>query len=127
MARTSSGIGGFLKRVFRRGQEPGDAPANEARPAESLPRTSPAIASVQRQSDIPMDVLDRMYTPLATSSKASFRSDGADHERDQELALGVINDQFNDEDRLTNKSGDPRIGTHNRNHTPAQSRPESNT
>ncbi len=126
MARTSSGIGGFLKRIFRRGEETAEVPAYEARPMESRASTPATTTPVQRQSDIPMDLIDHMYTPLATSSKASFRSDGADHERDQELALGVVNDQWNDEDRLTNKSGDPRIGTHNRNHDSAQSRPESN-
>ena len=126
MARTSSGIGGFLKRVFRRGEETAEAPANEARPMETRASAPAATPHIQRQSDVPMDLIDRMYTPLATISKASFRSDGADHERDQELALGVVNDQWNDEDRLTNKSGDPRIGTHNRNHDSAQPRPESN-
>ncbi|MDP9190850.1 MAG: hypothetical protein M3P06_04010 [Acidobacteriota bacterium] len=74
------------------------------------------------ESDIPLDVLDRAYVPSDTSSKASFRSTGQDHHNDQEFALGVVDDRWNDEDRLTNKSGDPRIGTHGRTYEPAEAR-----
>jgi hypothetical protein len=69
--------------------------------------------------------MDRPYTPPLTSSKASFRSDGADHERDQELAMGVADERWNDEDRYTNKSGDPRIGTHRRTYEPAEAGAET--
>jgi hypothetical protein len=69
---------------------------------------------VHRSSDIPIDVIERTYTPPLTSSKASFRSDGSDHERDQDFITRAADDRWNDEDRLTNKSGDPRIGTHGR-------------
>jgi hypothetical protein len=72
-----------------------------------------------------MDVIERAYVPHDTSSKASFRSDGSDHQRDQEFAMGVADDRWNDEDRLTNKSGDPRIGTHRRTYEPAESLAES--
>ncbi len=64
-------------------------------------------------------------TPPLTSSKAGFRSDGADHQQDQEYAFGVADDRWNDEDRMTNKSGDPRIGTHRRTYEPEEARPES--
>jgi hypothetical protein len=72
-----------------------------------------------------MDVLENAYTPQHTSSKAGFRSDGADHQRDQEFARGAADDRWNDEDHLTNKSGDPRIGTHRRTYEPNESRAES--
>lgn len=81
--------------------------------------------TTRREADIGLDVIGRAYTPSATSSKASFRSDGADHQRDQEFALGVADDRWNDEDRITNKSGDPRIGTHRRTYEPAEARTES--
>ncbi len=77
---------------------------------------------VHLQSDIPMQELEEAYIPAQTSQKAGFRSTGADHGNDQEFALGVSTDQWNDEDRLTNKSGDPRIGTHGRTREPGETR-----
>ena len=53
-----------------------------------------------------------MYTPTQTSLKASFRTTGEDQQRDQEFVAGYTDERWNEEDRLTNKSGDPRIGTH---------------
>ena len=53
-----------------------------------------------------------MYTPTQTSLKASFRTTGEDQQRDQEFVAGYADERWNEEDRLTNKSGDPRIGTH---------------
>jgi hypothetical protein len=79
----------------------------------------------RRDADIPLDVLDRAYTPPVTSSKTSFRSDGADHQSDQEFATGTADDRWNDEDHYTNKSGDPRIGTRRRSYEPAEERAES--
>lgn len=83
------------------------APAKAARPA-------------RRPPDIPLDVLDRTYTPHQTSLKTSFRSSGGDRQRDQEFAGGFADERFNDEDRVTNKSGDPRIGTHRRKYEPGE-------
>lgn len=76
-------------------------------------------------TDIPMDQLDNVYSPTQTSLKAPFRVSGADHQSDQEFANGVANDRWNDEDRLTNKSGDPRIGTHGRTYEPGELRAEN--
>jgi hypothetical protein len=84
-----------------------------------------ASRAVRRQSDIPMDILADTYTPSGTSSKAGFRSDGSDHQQDQEFATGVADERWNDEDRYTNKSGDPRIGTRGRTYEPGESRDES--
>ena len=72
-----------------------------------------------------MDVITGHYTPPFTGGKAGFRSDGADHQSDQEFAYGVSDERWNDEDRLTNKSGDPRIGTHRRTYEPGEARTES--
>jgi hypothetical protein len=79
---------------------------------------------VQRETDIPLDVLARSYTPPETSSKASFRSDGKDHQSDQEFAFGSSDERWNDEDHYTNKSGDPRIGTKKRAYEPEEARPQ---
>jgi hypothetical protein len=79
----------------------------------------------RREADIPLDVIGRTYTPPFTGGKAGFRSDGEDHQNDQEFAFGVSDERWNDEDRLTNKSGDPRIGTHRRTYEPGEARPES--
>lgn len=61
------------------------------------------------------EVLDRTYTPRQTSLKAPFRTNGDDRQRDQEMAGGFSDERWNDEDHFTNKSGDPRIGTHRAN------------
>lgn len=128
---TSTGLGRIrdaVKRVFARGRSEEEAvTAETATPVEaSAPRTAAAGTSrtVRRQTDVPLDVLDS-YTPPATSSKSSFRSDGADHQQDQEFSLGVDESRWNDEDHFTNKSGDPRIGTRHRTYEPAESRTES--
>lgn len=119
-----------VKRLFGRGRSAEQAVdlQTSAAPA-SQPRTtrealSPSRAT-RRVADIPLDVIDRTYTPPITSSKASFRSDGADHQQDQDFALGMGDDRWNDEDRITNKSGDPRIGTHRRTYEPGEARDES--
>jgi hypothetical protein len=70
-------------------------------------------------------MLDRAYTPPITSSKASFRSDGSDHQQDQELTPGNAIERWNDEDHYTNKSGDPRIGTRGRTYEPGEALAES--
>jgi hypothetical protein len=119
-----------IKTLFSRGRHEAAAVTAESRssaPArQPQPRVSPSASHPRRvEPDIPLDVIDRAYTPPATSSKASFRSDGADHERDQDFAMGVADDRWNDEDRITNKSGDPRIGTHRRAYEPGEERPES--
>lgn len=119
-----------VKHLFTRGRRAAmqSSPVETAEPTTT---TTSAVASdmtragVRREADIPMDVIDRTYTPPFTGGKAGFRSDGADHQNDQEFAYGVSDDRWNDEDRITNKSGDPRIGTHRRTYEPAESRDES--
>ena len=41
---------------------------------------------------------------------------------DGEVARGAADEPWNDEDRFTNKSADPRIGTHGRTYEPGESR-----
>ena len=97
-------------------QAPSPVPREAAPPKQRTPlpehprRTEP---------DIPFDRLERAYTPTQTSLKASFRATGADQQRDQD---GYTDERWNDEDRLTNKSGDPRIGTHGRTYEPGERR-----
>ena len=124
------GAASALKRIFTRGD--GAAEVDDSDRSISTQQSSSRRDAAQtpartmrREADIPLDVIDRAYTPSDTSSKASFRSDGADHQKDQEFALGVADDRWNDEDRITNKSGDPRIGTHRRTYEPAEARTES--
>ena len=84
-------------------------------------RTAPRTTRKKRvATDISESALDATYAPKQTSLKAPFRADGADHQRDQEFARGVDDRHWNDEDRLTNKSGDPRIGTHGRTYEPGE-------
>ena len=121
-------VAGAVKRVFSRHREE-EAPAIETKPAaapRAARKTSPQTARpARREADIPLDMLDRAYTPPATSSKASFRSDGSDHQQDQELTPETATERWNDEDHYTNKSGDPRIGTHRRTYEPGENRAES--
>ena len=119
-----------VKKMFTRGHDltPGAEPEQSSVPSRSASseRTASSPARVtRRQADIPLDLISQTYTPHDTSSKAGFRSDGRDHQRDQEFAMGVADDRWNDEDRLTNKSGDPRIGTHRRTYEPAEAGAES--
>lgn len=92
--------------------------ARTAKPAAEPHHARPT----QRQTDIPMDMLAGSYTPTQTSQKAGFRADGSDRHRDQEFGRGPERDTWRDEDRLTNKSGDPRIGTHGRTYEPNENR-----
>lgn len=77
---------------------------------------------VHIDSDIPIQTIAETYTPTQTSLKSPFRASGADRQRDQEFARGVDDSRWNDEDRMTNKSGDPRIGTHGRTYEPGEAR-----
>ena len=74
------------------------------------------------QTDVPLDLIGSAYTPTQTSLKGPFRANGDDRQRDQEFAAGYADERWNDEDRLTNKSGDPRIGTHGRSYEPGEHR-----
>jgi hypothetical protein len=76
----------------------------------------------QTQTDVPFDLISNIYSPAQTSLKGPFRADGGDHHRDQELAYGYAEERWNAEDRYTNKSGDPRIGTHGRSYEPGEHR-----
>lgn len=120
-----------VKRVFTRGRgaeetaEPVSAATAASPRQQGAAQGEPRVArTTRREADIPLDVLDRAYTPPLTSSKASFRSDGTDHHRDQEFSRGVADADWNDEDHFTNKSGDPRIGTRGRTYETTESRDE---
>jgi hypothetical protein len=80
---------------------------------------------VRRETDIPMDALANTYTPQQTSLKGGFRDDGKARSRDQEFATGTADTGWNDEDHYTNKSNDPRIGTHGRTYEAGETREES--
>ena len=80
----------------------------------------------QVQTDVPLDLIADTYSPKQTSLKASFRSDGADQQRDQEMPIGPGN-RWQDEDHFTNKSGDSRIGTRGRTYEPGEQRTSSET
>lgn len=113
-----------VKRLLTRGRgnvEPVATPAvsqAQERPAAAVHTSRP----VQRQSDVPLELVENEYIPPITSSKASFRSSGADHESDQDA---FATDRFKDEDHYTNRSNDPRIGTHGRGNESHETRAES--
>jgi hypothetical protein len=104
------------------------AAASTAKPAAAKAAKTPGKAAkgraTKRQSDVSLDAMANAYTPKQTSLKASFRSDGADQQLDQEVPLGG-GDRWQDEDHFTNKSGDSRIGTHGRSYEPGEQRASS--
>jgi hypothetical protein len=126
-------VASAVKTLFTRGRgtAEGSMESRDSGTRQSASRTEQHNTTAQpgrvtrRETDIPLDLLDRSYNPPNTSSKASFRSDGNDHHSDQEFAMGSADERWNDEDRFTNKSGDPRIGTHRRTYEPAEARTES--
>jgi hypothetical protein len=89
-------------------------------PRREIISEPPHARAPRRDTDIPFDRIEQTYTPTQTSLKGPFRASGADRGRDQELAEGVADDRWKDEDRFTNKSGDPRIGTHGRTYEPGE-------
>ena len=120
----------FVRTLTRRRDEGADVANATTDRAMPIPSAVEAGSRQQAQprrvaTDIPMDRLDDVYSPTQTSLKAPFRADGADHQRDQEFANGLADDRWNDEDRFTNKSGDPRIGTHGRTYEPGELRGEN--
>lgn len=123
-------IAGFVTRLFSRGGR-GDEQIQAASAATAQPQRSATSGAAtpgrvtRREADIPLDVIGRTYTPPFTGGKAGFRSDGSDHQSDQEFAYGISDERWNDEDRYTNKSGDPRIGTHRRTYEPGESLSQS--
>lgn len=125
-----SRVASAVKRLFGRGRiasaiDGGAEPVASAaapRRTGSVNRTEASARPAKRTTDIPLDVLDQVYNPPRTSSKAGFRATGADHQRDQEV---IAADRWNDEDHYTNRSGDPRIGTHQRTYEPGENRAES--
>jgi hypothetical protein len=83
-------------------------------------REKPHARPIRREADIPFEQLNQTYSPTQTSLKGPFRASGADQQRDQEFAGGAGVERWNDEDHFTNKSGDPRIGTHRRSYEPGE-------
>jgi len=122
-----AGAAKAVKKLFTRGHDvtPEPEPMQSSATTRTTQRSTSPARVTRREADIPLDLIGQTYTPPDTSSKASFRSDGSDHQRDQEFAMGVSDERWNDEDRLTNKSGDPRIGTHRRTYEPAEASAES--
>lgn len=102
------------------------APTSKARAAKTTASKTKAptgtARATRRESDVPLEALAETYVPSQTSIKTSFRSNGADHQNDQEIPFGA-GERFENEDHFTNKSGDARIGTHGRTYEPGEKLP----
>jgi len=120
LTRVKSAVSRTAKEVPARLRPAKRTEEKRATPALPKPRRpgNGKARPTRRQPDIPLEILERTYTPKQTSLKASFRTTGEERERDQELARGYADERWNEEDRFTNKSGDPRIGTHHRKYEP---------
>ena len=117
IARMRGAVARAARKLFRREKtdERMEAPARSAAAADER-RARPR----RLQADVPLDVISNAHTPTQTSLKGPFRASGADHQRDQDDV--IAEERWNDEDRFTNKSGDPRIGTHGRSYEPGEDR-----
>jgi hypothetical protein len=107
-----------IRRAFKRDGAQAPPPVRIGQP----PVLQHAARPRHVEPDVPIDQLERAYMPPQTSFKASFRTDGSDRQRDQELIPGYTDERFSNEDLFTNKSGDPRIGTHGRRYEPGERR-----
>lgn len=136
--RAASSVGNTMKRVASKlhlsrarnpveatveatGEATGEATARRTFDmAQKSPQASAASRPKRVDTEIPLETIAEMYTPSQAASKEGFRSDGHDRQADQEYARGIADERFNAEDVLTNKSGDPRIGTHHRTYEPGE-------
>lgn len=87
-------------------------PARKVQGAKARPKKT--------ATDIPMNDLAATYTPRQASAKAGFRDNGRIRQSSQEFGRTIPDDRFAEEDGLTNKTGDPRIGTHRRTYEPGE-------
>ena len=117
LQRAASSLARALTRRSGRGDDAPVEAKSRSGNGSAAPRKS---RTTRREPDIPLDTLANTYTPTQTSLKAPFRTSGADQQRDQEFGGGFADDRWNDEDHYTNKSGDPRIGTHGRTYEPGE-------
>lgn len=133
VARAASRVGKAIKSVTSK-IRPAAAKAKKREEAAIAAQTphgakrsgkGKAARVARRESDIPMDRIAETYTPPQTSLKGGMRGNGAGRQNDQEHGRGVDDDRWNDEDIITNKSGDPRIGTHGRTYEPGEARAAS--
>lgn len=117
IARMRGAVARAARKLFRREkiEERMEAPARSAA-ADDERRARPR----RLQTDVPIDVISNAYTPSQTNVKGPFRASGAELQLDQDDVGGE--ERWNDEDRFTNKSGDPRIGTHGRSYEPGENR-----
>jgi hypothetical protein len=122
VSRVKTAVKKVAGRLRRSKHEEPIEPAVTGYQAKTKSEAKPMARKRRPQADIPLDQLDRSYTPQQTSLKAPFRASGADRQRDQEHGRGIADDRWNDEDHLTNKSGDPRIGTRGRTYEPGEKR-----
>ena len=126
--RFASAIRGIFQRKSSSAGTSSSSGVDRELPIPSARELSGAGASQgrarRREADIPMDTIANAYTPTQTSLKGGFRDDGRDRSRDQEFARGTDDTRWNDEDHFTNKSNDPRIGTHGRTYEAGETRDE---
>lgn len=87
-------------------------PARKVQGAKARPK--------QATSDIPLDDISTAYTPRQASAKAGFRDNGRIRQSSQEFGRSIPDNRFAEEDGFTNKTGDPRIGTHRRSYEPGE-------
>lgn len=121
--RAASSLGNVVRNVvmrFRGGRHEVSEENGTPAPRMAHKAEGETVRRKQVAADIPLDSIASAYIPTQTGSRGGFRDDGRDRQADQEFAGGVVDERFNDEDVFTNKSGDPRIGTHRRTYEPGE-------
>jgi hypothetical protein len=118
-----------IRSMFARSENIQQARGGEDRelpiPVTSETAQTAAARAPRRTSDVTLDQLENDYTPTQTSLKTSFRDDGVARQRDQSFAADDGDARWNDEDHFTNRSHDPRIGTHGRTYEAGETRDTS--
>ena len=94
-------------------QRPGTAGKVRVRTEQ---RVKPQIRRVARPST-PVPDAD-VHTPSQVSFRGPLDQRTKADPKKIRGAEKILNEQFNEEDEYTNKSGDPRIGTHGRKYVP---------
>ena len=123
VARAASRVGRAIRSVTAKVRPAAKAKQSETSKTPRTAKAAPKAArATRRDSDIPMDRIAETYTPEHTSVKSGMRGNGAGNRNDRNVGSGIDDDRWNDEDIITNKSGDPRIGTHGRTYEPGEAR-----
>jgi hypothetical protein len=125
VARAAARVGKAIRSVTAKVRPAAKAKQSAAQTPRAAKVAPKAARATRRDSDIPMDRIAETYTPEHTSVKSGMRGtrgNAGAGRNEKNVGTAIDDNRWNDEDVLTNKSGDPRIGTHGRTYEPGEAR-----